>query len=534
MANRGPWLLGILVFLLLLPGVFWGLPSALTPQVDAPVPLGSLLFFADRRSTVNTIYPAFHQLLLLPFYGVAMTVYWILGGVGRISSAWPYGLRDVSAFFSVLIVITNLMSSLMAVLLLRCAIPLVEKHRPWIWFGVLSMAFNCVFAYYGRTGNLDMPYNFWLGVALVCLWRFLEKEHGSRRLLLAAGIAAALAIGSKDQAAGPVLGMGLAPLWLSRGSLRDKIREAGLFSLSLIGTYILVAILPHPSRWWQHVLFVTSPHAPTPIPPTLSGQLQILQHTLHRLSEVYTWPGLMLALAGAWSLYRREWRKFWLLTLPALTYYLLIIAKTRVAYPRFMLTFLPPLLVFTIYGAGVMGGWMSRWRWGRQTWTAVLVIFLCWRFVYGYLPVTYAQVADTRRQLAAELPTVVPPGSPLLITRMQGSNLPGAGVYENYRLMLLPGDVLIPPSRHAASILNTFDPDVVYILQGTGGTGLPWHKPVPSPPIAGDLVKSWKYPEWIREQLIVPAFYEFYLYRRTGPLPENYVAPPAELPDNPG
>lgn len=54
-------------------------------------------------------------------------------------------------------------------------------------------------------------------------------------------------------------------------------------------------------------------------------------------------------------------------------------------------------------------------------------------------------------------------------------------------------------SREAvtAPAVRTFDPNVVYILRGTGGTGLPWHKPV----------TSWNIP---------------------------IGSPPAELPDNPG
>ena len=85
-----------IALLLILPGLFWGLPSAVTAQVDAPVPLGPLLFFAEYGSPqLDTIYPAFHQLLLLPLYGAAMAGYWLMGGISHLTSAWPYGMRDV-------------------------------------------------------------------------------------------------------------------------------------------------------------------------------------------------------------------------------------------------------------------------------------------------------------------------------------------------------------------------------------------------------------------------------------------------------
>src|ERR1700758_4730329 len=94
------WLLGA-TFVLILPGLFWGLPSAVTPQVDAPVPLGPLYFFAEYGNPqIDTIYPAFHQLLLLPVYAIAFGLNWVAGGLSHLTSVWPYGMRDVSGFFS--------------------------------------------------------------------------------------------------------------------------------------------------------------------------------------------------------------------------------------------------------------------------------------------------------------------------------------------------------------------------------------------------------------------------------------------------
>ena len=135
MFTRRPNLLFGLVFLLILPGLFWGLPSAISPQDDAPLPLGALLFVAEyTKSHLNTTYPAFHQLLLLPVYALAFAVYWLTGGISHLSSIWPYGMRNVSGFFSVLISLTNLVSAIMAVFLLRTAVPYVERRRRWLWF----------------------------------------------------------------------------------------------------------------------------------------------------------------------------------------------------------------------------------------------------------------------------------------------------------------------------------------------------------------------------------------------------------------
>ena len=49
-------------------------------------------------------------LILLRPYGVVGAGFWLSGDVSRISSAWPYGFGDRSAFVSVLILVTNVMS----------------------------------------------------------------------------------------------------------------------------------------------------------------------------------------------------------------------------------------------------------------------------------------------------------------------------------------------------------------------------------------------------------------------------------------
>lgn len=536
MSRRLKWLL-LLIFVLLLPGLFWGLPTAINPQVDAPVPIGSLLFFADRRPEINTTYPAFHELFMLPFYGIAFVVYRIMGGFTHISSVWPYGLRNVSGVFSVLIFITNLMAAIMGSLLLRLSVSLTDTRKAWAWFPLLFIGTNAVFVYYSRTGNLDMPYNFWLAVMLFYIWRFLILGKALRRALVPAGIAAALAIGTKDQAVGMAMGIGVVLICFGPNPstpFRERFRNAALFGCTLVMVYALTAVLPNAGRWWHHLVFVTGPHAPTPIPMTPYGQVQILLHTLHYVVETFTIPVLALSILGAWQMLRTGLvREFWILIAPQIGYYIVVIAKTRVAYPRFMIPFMIPVLVFSTYGVAWVANKLSR-RHAQLGWSVALVAFLLFHFTVSYVPVTYAQVIDVKRQLAAELPALVRPGSPLLIARMQAVNYPNSDVYENYKLMMVPGDFVRPASRHTANLFHAMVPEVQFYLLGTGGAGLPWHKPVATPPLSGELIKEWRYPEWIRQRINVPCFFEFFLYRRTGPVPLNWVPPPDEPPDNPG
>jgi hypothetical protein len=510
-------LLGI-AFLLILPGLFWGLPSAVTAQVDAPVPLGPLLFFAEYKSPqLDTIYPAFHQLLLLPVYAAAMAGYWVLGGVSHLSSAWPYGLRDPSAFFSSLILLSNLVSAVMGLGILYIALRLLDPDKKWAWVGIMMAAVNGVFIYYCRVGNLDIPYNFWWAVSLFFLWNYFFRSKPFRSSLLPAAIAAACAVGSKDQASGLVLGAGLLILLLPAShapSFSSRLRNAAIFGVLVLVAYAVVAILPHPVRWRYHLEYVLAGKAPTDIPRSAAGQVQIFLLTLHWLVRVFTIPVAGLSLVGALALFRGgRGREFWVLAVPLAAYYFVVVAQARVFYPRFAVPFFVPVMVLVTRGAAFVAERFCVAPKARLAWATALAAFLIFEFAVSYVPVTYAQVFDMKRTLAAELPAVLPPGSPLLISHMQSYNYPNQAVYDRYALMMLPQDPIMPPSRHAANILKPLDPNVTYFLWGSGNAGLPWNPVGDYPPMNGERVREWRYPAWVKDLVLVPCIYEFALYR---------------------
>jgi hypothetical protein len=517
------WLLAI-ALLLILPGLFWGLPSAVTAQVDAPVPLGPLLFFAEYGSPqLDTIYPAFHQLLLLPIYGAAMAGYWAIGGISHLTSAWPYGMRDVSAFFSALILLSNLVATAMGLGILYIAWRLIDPHKNWAWVGILIAATNGVFVYYCRVGNLDIPYNFWWAVTLLFLWKYFFEDRSFRGSLFPAAIAAACALGSKDQASGLALGAGLAILLLPTGQVRSfggRFRNALLFTCWMVAAYAAVAILPHPVRWWYHLQYVLAGNAPTYIPRGVWGQIQTMDITFYWLVRVFTIPVLALAAAGAFYLLRSgRGRQLWVLVLPLFTYYLVVVAQARVFYPRFAVPFFVPVIVLVTHGVGYLAKRFFAAPSAELAWTAALTALLLFQLVFSYAPVSYAQVFDMKRTVAQELPSVLPAGSPMLVSRMQSYNYPNRNVYEHYALMKLPQDSIEPPSRHAANLFRRLDPNVGYLLLGSGNAGLPWNPVGEYPPLTGSLIREWRYPAWVKDRVLVPCIYEFALYRRTGDLP---------------
>src|SRR5260370_3446238 len=135
---------------------------------------------------------------------------------------------------------------------------------------------------------------------------------------------------------------------------------------------------------------------------------------------------------------------------------------------------------------------------GRKGWIGAVGLFVVHQRACIYGPVTDAQVFDMKRQLAADMPKYVPHGEGLLISRMQSYNFPNRDVYESYRVMMLPNDPIVPPSRHSAGILKPFDPGVTYYLLGSGTPGLPCHGPGPYPALVGGRTARWRCPAWAR------------------------------------
>ncbi len=203
-------------------GIFWGLPSALSAASDSTAPLGPLSFVADYRDPNKSyIYPAVHQLLLVSVYAVILVGCKLFGYLGSLSSSWPYGFSDPTTVFSAFILGSNLVSLVMGIfmLLLLKRIRPTKSYVPLV--PMLLIGTSGVFAYYARVANLDVPYLFW--------W-------------MLSATAAALAIGTKDQSAGLILGFGLVVMFIQPPGANDvgwlgRFKNTIIFSVTLIAVY---------------------------------------------------------------------------------------------------------------------------------------------------------------------------------------------------------------------------------------------------------------------------------------------------------
>lgn len=527
MTKRQTAVFVIVVVMLYGLGLFWGLPSVLSAASDSPAPLGPLSFVADYHDPNKSyIYPAVHQLLLACVYGVILVGCKLFGYLGSLSSAWPYGFSDPTTVFSAFILASNVVSLLMGLVVLV----LLKRVRPTesyaAWFPMLLLAASGVFAYYARVANMDMPYLCWWMLSYVCLWHYVVSSRPRRRLLLLSAAGAALAIGTKDQSAGLILGSGLILLFIpargAAGGWATRIKSAALFSCALLAAYALVAVAPNPGRWLHHVRFVTSDHVLPEYEQSLRGQVLLFGRFLVRLSHVMSPLGIALGVVGLCVLARlRKYRETLVLLLPVVAYYVSIIAKVRSTEERYLL---PIAILLAVSGGVAVGAGLAaaheRARQLRALTLGAIAVVLMQQFVWGFIPVTYTQLFDARRALARELGEVVPPGAPLLIVDMPSFNVPNRHVYDRYPLMHPPGEKLFPPSTHGENLFHPYDPTQRFILAGSLTTQTAWPNVQSNwPDTDVELIRQWTYPTWIKAHVHVPSVYEFYLFRRRQPAP---------------
>jgi len=512
-----PSLVGIIIFvgvILYGAGLGWGLPSEFSPGVDVDFPLGPLAFVGQYSDPASTsTYPAFHYLLTLPFYAGVIVVSKLSGGLANVSSTWPYGFRDPVLWFSIMLLVSRVLSMIMGIGLLFALWPLRPYHEEKYgqFLGILLLALSGPFAYYVREANLDIPYNFWWAMAFFFAWRtFFVSE--SMLSLLWSGVFSALAIGTKDQVAGMVAGLGLSFFVIDSHfgvtGWRQRIKNAIFFGATVIVVYVLVAIAPQPFRWLHHLTVWTlnSPRVADYVEfqPTLKGQIGLLFKTISHLSILISPVGILLAILGITHLIRdKRWQWIILIALPILSYYLIVIMNIRYVYERFVI----PISIALIPVIGVGISWLGKSLNRSYRWLGIVFIIftLSYQFLTGFLPTTYLQMMDVKRELSASLGDFVPSGSAILWNNGRIADLPNADVYTTYRLILPKGEEA--PLRSVEHILLPYDPEVhclltTHMLDKTEKNMR--------------LITSWEYPSWVTDQVMNHVPTGYYLYDMDG------------------
>jgi len=237
-------------------------------------------------------------------------------------------------------------------------------------FAALVVTMNPVFVYYAHTGNLEVPYLFWLTWGLVEIDRVAAGEPREIQVLLLA-VAAVL---TKDQAAGVLLlpipiYMGLVP-WAAR---REPLHRRNLVRGAIFGVLAYVVgsgALVNPSGFQHriHTLFGSASRDWVGYGPGMAGTLALARDAVRATTEFTSWPLAVASVVGVILVItsrRRDER--WRALLPlvaAISFFVFFNLGARRTEARFLL---PESLLFLPYAAFTFDHAWTTWP-RTRTW----------------------------------------------------------------------------------------------------------------------------------------------------------------------
>ncbi|MEO6418330.1 MAG: hypothetical protein ABIP39_02920 [Polyangiaceae bacterium] len=273
----------------------------------------------------------------------------------------------------------------------------ISTERAGIAAGVI-VATNAAFVFYAHTGNLEVPYLFWITWALVEIDRVATGEARERQVLLLA-VAATL---TKDQAAGALLFpiplyLMLVP-WLTRRTpiVRKSLVIAGLTAIVAYGFGSGAFVNPSGFEKRVHMMLGPAAHTWAAYPKTMDGNLALARDTLKATTEFTSWPialaaaiGLGLVLGSRQGLAR--WRAL-LPMIAASSFYVFFNYSARRTDTRFLL---PESMLFFPYAAIAFDrAW--TWRPSTERLVALLGVLALVPAVIGVASMDATLLADPR------------------------------------------------------------------------------------------------------------------------------------------
>jgi len=481
------------------------LPHAVNPETVQPwaldtiapiAPLNEAYYGFTRSGNEYVVYPLLHYVVLSAAYAPYVGVQILTGALVEPSSTFPYGLQDAVRFCQDLTILARLVSLAMAlgIVALVHAITFKVAGRTAAFWAALSCTMIAPLSYYAKTSNLDVPYAFWVCLAI---WRFLHVlEEQKYRDYILLGVFAALAVATKDQAYGFFI---LIPFVLSYALAKSKHPgnpvsiprwAAGFVSppMLMAGAAAIVAyaaannlffgglegLVRHLSYGGEIYDYRQDTEASF---YSLTSQIQLFGHS--GLILVQTLGPLSLVVSAAGIVFASRERNWKLLSLLAFvtSYYIFVIAVFNLVYARYLLV--PAVLLTPFFGVAVtrLAGASGRLRTGSVLLVAVALLSQLALIVNLNLTL----LADSRVAMADWIHSNVERGS-VIESQVRERMLPH--ISSDYQVAVAgnSGDsitMLVVQEDLTSTALAARNPDYVLILADLGVTGDPagWDTP---------------------------------------------------------
>jgi hypothetical protein len=231
------------------------------------------------------------------------------------------------------------------------------------------VAGNYPIVFYAHTANVDVPLLFWVALAVAATLQCAER--GALSAAATAGVAAAMAVLTKEQSMGALIVVPL--IWLLRRGALGALERGMVLRVALTaGIGFVVTTLLVGNVWWNPMGFINrwrfllgilppevrDQYAPyqfqVQIPKGLSltAEFQRLLKVGGTVEQALTPPVLVLCLAGAaWAVWQRP-RAAAIPLAVIVSYYTLSLRATALIQVRYTM----PLLFFALLLGGAAGG----------------------------------------------------------------------------------------------------------------------------------------------------------------------------------
>lgn len=370
-----PLLIVVVGLALYLPGLGWGLPATVSWSQDTIAgrrTLGPVWGWPDRW---DGRYAPLQYFILAGAYQPVLR-HWDRTGersvepaTGRPALEPPHAPK-----IGVLIGIARVVSVVMAItasLGLWAAARRLTGDDLAALLAAFAWMIGAAYTYFAHLGNVDIPSVCWFTWSLYFFTRLLRSRRWGDALLL--GLFGSAAIGTKDALAGMYPGMALVLLVSEARHRLEHTRPApavlgaifqprwflGLAAFVLPYLF-LYGVFSAPGgfdayldrlRYWLDPGF-GSLHARQ---HRYSSQLHLLLATIHYAAGAVGWPMLAAMAASVWYTLRAHRNTALIMLVPALGYYLIVIAQIDFVYSRFL--FAPMAAVCVLVGLAAAAMW---------------------------------------------------------------------------------------------------------------------------------------------------------------------------------
>ncbi|RMF19706.1 MAG: hypothetical protein D6760_12815 [Deltaproteobacteria bacterium] len=387
-------------------GIGWGLPAgnqtwaadAIRPAAPLAV-VWRLLHEPWNSGWFWFKYPLGHVLILAAAYAPYIGWIWLSGQLAHPVPEYPFGLSDPVAAMTALALIGRLVTAIMAaasvVLVREIARPVAGRRGSLV--AAVCVAFVYPLVFYAHTTNVEVPYLFWMLLALLAAVRIGSGDE-RRRWWVLLGVGAAMSFSTKEIGAGAFAGMALALASLQLVRRRDWAWWfAGVaFAAAAVALTLIVAnaVPINPAGFVNRLRFLThtlpvevaKQYAPYYFPIELggnqgwSGEVAQLRTTAAHVVASIGWPLAALVPVGLVVAARRSgaWMLVTLLT-GALFYFF-------GARPMLSLSIryvLPLAVIAATYGGIGLAALFSARRWQAAT-RLLAAIALVYTVAYGW------------------------------------------------------------------------------------------------------------------------------------------------------